>query len=142
MARTGETECANLLIKCKVNVKSQNFVGKTALHIAAKYGRKEFLELLIKSNAVVNAQDIHGITPLLLAAKKGHWKCMERLLGSQSDVNLKNKMGETPLKILWSHYHETKDRENRGKICQLLLQTGEGIHLLTIINLTFVITYA
>ena len=93
-----------MLIQRKINVQSKNFVGKTALHIAAKYGWYESVELLVDNKADVNAQDIHGNTPLLNAAKEGHSKCLEKLDNSQADVNLKNKMGENPLLVLLSSH--------------------------------------
>ena len=55
----------------KVNMRSNNRHGITALIAAARYNREEIVDLLLKHKANVNAKGREGVSALMWAAAKG-----------------------------------------------------------------------
>ena len=84
-----------------LNAKSKNYLGLTALQVAAKGGYLELINKLVMAKADVNARaaDNSGRTALQAAAESGHLEVVERLLIARADVNAKaaNDSGRTAL---------------------------------------------
>lgn len=58
-----------LIEKNPLSLTAVNRKGRTALHIAARFGKESVIKALLKRGADCNATDIHGDTPLHFAAK-------------------------------------------------------------------------
>ena len=58
--------------KENANGDTKDYLGRTALHIAAKEGLTEVAVELIKAGANINAKDKDGYTPLHFAATYSH----------------------------------------------------------------------
>ena len=68
-----------------IDLKSSDYDGRTALHLASAEGHLEIVEYLINKNVTINCIDRFGMTPLK-EAKKGKFKEIENLL----NTSLKN----------------------------------------------------
>jgi ankyrin repeat protein len=95
-AETGNlTEIQRLLAAgADVHTHSQEFFGKTPLHLASSHGHNEVVTALLAAGAPVNATDDHGSTPLHCATKK---EVAEQLLAAGADVHTQTKQWFTPL---------------------------------------------
>lgn len=71
-----------------VNYKMPNFIGRTALHIAAEYGNDKIITLLLDRGADINALDFSGCPPLFLALNKGHLECVSILIEFGANLNI------------------------------------------------------
>ena len=65
-------EIATILLQLKADVFIEDRTGKTAVHIACKYGSRKVLQLIMDTNRshiqkIVRATDMEGNTPLMLA---------------------------------------------------------------------------
>lgn len=79
----------DLLRSCfDVKYKMPNFMGRTALHVAAEYGDTKIVALLLKEGADTNALDYSGCPPIFLALAKGHLECVSMLAESGANLNI------------------------------------------------------
>eukprot|EP00931_Biecheleriopsis_adriatica_P042059 TRINITY_DN23968_c0_g2_i1.p1 TRINITY_DN23968_c0_g2~~TRINITY_DN23968_c0_g2_i1.p1 ORF type:complete len:255 (-),score=47.74 TRINITY_DN23968_c0_g2_i1:147-911(-) len=78
---------------------SQDDLGMSALHCAAKKGNLQIVSILITRGADANAQAIgcKGEVPLHYAAKYGHKQVLEVLLRGRADPAMATKDGRTAL---------------------------------------------
>ena len=90
-----------------VNVNSKDWLGRTPLFYAARYGCANNVQCLLEKGADVNATDPQGMTPLYAAAWFGHTDCVQSLLKAQQiDVNLETVAGETAYQAAGINGHE------------------------------------
>lgn len=89
-----------------IEVNSVDWLGRTPLFYAARFGYAENVQILLQRGADVNAADKQGMTPLYAAAWFGHDACVEALLQvSGIDINHETVAGETA-------YHAAKINEH------------------------------
>ncbi len=81
------------------DIEAQNTEGRTALHLASKYGHLKVVELLLESGAKVNASCYDGQTSLHLAAAAGNFNVVDVLLKAGAEVNTRDKDGNTPIHL-------------------------------------------
>lgn len=96
VARSGDAERIEELIKKGADVNVTDKDGSTALHWAAQEGDVHLCSVLLKAGADVNAGDRDGVTPLEVAASGGGIKVFRLLLKSGADVGT-SADGFTPL---------------------------------------------
>lgn len=85
------------LLAQKANLKEQDTMGRTALHIAAEFGHGEMASLLVKVGARPDAEDREHVTPLMLAAMSGNLECFNVLFDLTKDAKAKDKQKQTLL---------------------------------------------
>ena len=86
------------LLGQKVDVKTKEPDGGTALHWAVHLGDRDTAALLIRAGAPVNAANDYGVTPLSLACTNGNVAIVELLLNSGANPNTASPVtGETVL---------------------------------------------
>lgn len=90
-------DICEILIAHGAEINSQDKLGATPLHRAAKVGNKMMLELLIRYGANVNALDFSNQTPLFEAARLHRLEAVNFLLSCGAEVNLTDDKGWTPL---------------------------------------------
>lgn len=74
-----------------------DWLGKTALHQAAKSNEPNIVKRLLQANAEISKQDGFGNTPLHAAAIYNSPEAARLLVNEGADINLKNEQCETPL---------------------------------------------
>ena len=79
------------------SVESQDDIGRTALHYAARGGQVDSIITLLDAGAKIDAVDKSGGTPLTLAARQGHTASAEVLVKKGSNVNFQDNDGYTAL---------------------------------------------
>ena len=71
-------ELANVLLQeYNMDIDSQNYAGRTALHVAAYQGNTRILKYLLEHTANVNAIDNEGRTPIFSGAYDGNLKTVK-----------------------------------------------------------------
>ena len=88
--------------------------GRSATHVACKYGRKEIVACLIQSGCDATLKDKSGNSSLHTAAAHGHSDVVKLLVDANCDVEDVNGAQQTPLHIA--------AREGHAAFCQELLQ--------------------
>jgi ankyrin repeat protein len=78
-----------------VELREDDYLAATPLHLAANQGRTDVVLLLLENGADVNARDGNGYTPMHFAAKWGRRGTVEVLLGHGA-TNCTNKQCSTP----------------------------------------------
>ena len=71
--------------------------GRSALHIACKYGRKDIVASLLKSSCNVGLKDKSGNTPLHTAAIHGHFGLINLLVSAKCNLEDTNDLQQTSL---------------------------------------------
>ncbi|MCC5603059.1 ankyrin repeat domain-containing protein [Nostoc favosum] len=80
MARRGQTDIVQRLMKMGAQVNATNKIGDTALYLATDNGHTYTVKALIELGAQVNTANIGGWTPLMMAAARGDLETMTILL--------------------------------------------------------------
>jgi hypothetical protein len=76
-----------LIERCHFDLGSRNKQGKTALHLAVKYGKAYAVQMLLEKGAVVNVLTNYHKTPLHYAAQSGNFKIVTLLIKKAASVN-------------------------------------------------------
>lgn len=74
-----------------------NFMGETALHIAARGGMEHICTLLVRLGANPNMATAEGLTSLHLAALNGHRLCVKVLVLFGAQINTADLEGDRPI---------------------------------------------
>ena len=74
-----------------------DWLGTTALHLAAQYGHRDTCRALLNMGISKDAKTKVDKTPLHLATQEGHVDVMELLLQNRVDVNARDMLNMTPL---------------------------------------------
>eukprot|EP00300_Choanocystis_sp_HF-7_P037486 c53650_g1_i1.p1 GENE.c53650_g1_i1~~c53650_g1_i1.p1 ORF type:complete len:175 (-),score=40.53 c53650_g1_i1:24-470(-) len=69
--------------------------GRTAIHIAARWGRVGTINALVDFGAHVDVADVWGATPLIVAAEYGKVDAVTALLRAGASLSLKDKRGKS-----------------------------------------------
>ena len=126
--------------------------GRTALHIACKYGRKEIAALLIKASCTVTIKDKSGNTPMHTAAAHGFVDLVKLLAEAKCILEDTNSLQQTPLHVASQAGHaafckellrydidvncETDDEvcplhlavfDNHLNVCEILIEHGADV---------------
>ncbi|KAM0739619.1 hypothetical protein ACQRIT_004803 [Beauveria bassiana] len=108
-AQEGHVEVVNLIEKRHVNIDARDYLGRTALWLAADRGREKIVRILLKNRK----RDRNAInryikkTPLSVAAEKGMLAAVEVLLGDALvDPALAIDSQHTPLYLAAQNGHE------------------------------------
>uniref|UniRef100_A0A8C4R226 Inversin n=1 Tax=Eptatretus burgeri TaxID=7764 RepID=A0A8C4R226_EPTBU len=104
-------ECAELLVKARVDVEKADKNQRTALHFAAKKGNWRILKLLLAKRASPLQRDVEGITPLHLATYSTSVRCLVLLLRhlepGQVDAQDNHKRTALHWSAFYSHLQHT-----------------------------------
>jgi hypothetical protein len=84
-------------MEAKADVRAQDKVGRTALHLAAGNGHVAPTRALVEAKADVNKHDNLGLTALHMAAENGHAQVIEHLVEAKADVNSQDHVNRTAL---------------------------------------------
>ena len=79
--------------KFNVKYKMQNFMGRTALHIAAEYGDLKIVGYLLEIGADVDALDNSDCPPIFYAMQQGHLDLVKLLIQAQANINITTSYG-------------------------------------------------
>jgi ankyrin repeat protein len=99
VAKNGDAEAVQRLLKQGVSVNATEPDGFTALHWAAQRGQTDIANLLIHAGANVNAADHYGVTPLSLGCTNGSAPMVGMLLEAGANPNIAQAYNETPLML-------------------------------------------
>lgn len=114
-ARAGSLEATRLLLDHEANVDMRNFVGETALMLAAINGHLATVDALLERGAAVREKR-EAWTALHYAANQNHVEIVRRLLERGADPNARAVNGITPLHMA--------AREGAVAAIELLLGAG------------------
>lgn len=113
-------EIIQILLSNGANVKQQNNLGETPLHLAVfrRFSHsKEIVSEFIKQGADIDAQDKDGNTPLHYAARSGYVEAVQLLLEHKAQKNIRNKEGYLP--VGWTN--DVFESANSKQIVNLLM---------------------
>ena len=99
---------------------TMDFVGGTALLIAAQEGALETAELLLDRGAEPNEANFSGWTPLYSAALSGNARMARLLIDRGADIGAADRRGHTPLDAAT----RSQARPGAAAVVELLLQRG------------------
>jgi len=104
--------CSHLLDRtlAGIDLNQQDFVGRTALHIAAEQKCTELIARFISKRADLMRETIFGHTPLHYAASLGCTEACELLLKAGADANAKDVSDQVPLSYAAAQGHEATVR--------------------------------
>ncbi len=97
-----------------------NYVEKSALHIAAMEDRARIVQLLLEAGAPADTQDAEGETALMDAATNNSHNAMKVLIHAGANVSQRGQKGMTPL--------IRAARNNSHECAKLLLRAGARIN--------------
>ncbi|XP_055321461.1 GA-binding protein subunit beta-1 [Sitodiplosis mosellana] len=114
-AREGQTNKVHDLM-CRGAPFTTDWLGKSALHMAAENNHYETCEVLLRAGISKDSRTKVERTPLHLAVCNGHEGIVKLLLDQKCDVNAKDMLKQTPL-----HWAVEEDHPN---LVKLLLKHG------------------
>ncbi|XP_020711613.2 ankyrin-1 isoform X2 [Athalia rosae] len=114
-ARNGETETVRDLM-CRGAPFTTDWLGTSALHLAAQNNHTETAEVLLRAGISRDARTKVDRTPLHMAAYEGHHQMAQLLLNYGADVDSRDMLRMTPL-------HWAVEREHL-EVMQVLLEHG------------------
>ena len=90
-----DLKMARLLIDhgARVNTRSSDELGYTALHVAASVGHIGMAELLLRNGGRADVRDGAGLTPLFVAATAANHEMMSLLVERGADLNARTEGG-------------------------------------------------
>lgn len=103
VSMAGNLEAATTLVDFGADIGDPDYLGMTALHMAAFAGHTKIVQMLVSRHAFGNELDENKRTPLLLACTKDGVEAASVLLEAMADlpfasVNVRDKNGKTPLR--------------------------------------------
>lgn len=126
-AQRQDWETVRALLKTKVDVKTPQGDGATALHWASHADNLQIVDLLLDAGADANAANAHGVTPLWLACENASVAVVERLVKAGAQVNATLPVqGETVLM--------TAALSGNVGIVKTLLDHGANVNAVTAIS--------
>ena len=87
-----------MLLDYGANVRAEDDMGRTPLHLVPDFGSIEIVHVLLKHGANVGAEDNEGRTPLHVAAHH-NIEVVRMLLKHGADVNARTNRNSTPLHV-------------------------------------------
>ncbi|XP_038076845.1 ankyrin repeat and death domain-containing protein 1A-like isoform X2 [Patiria miniata] len=105
MARTGNLEEVERMIKDRINVNCMDEKDRSALHLAAGQGHVEVIRTLLDNDAKADAPDKFGMNALLWSAWFGQQPAMDALCNGGALVKCENKQGLTIVHCAASRGH-------------------------------------
>lgn len=96
-AREGQTDHVRQLVVGSGAPFTSDWLGTTALHLAAQYGHAEIAEILLRGGVNRDARTKLERTALHLAAQSGSLPVVESLLIHGTDINARDMLKMTPL---------------------------------------------
>eukprot|EP00903_Cladosiphon_okamuranus_P009091 g8689.t1 len=108
------------LVEHGVDLNTQGFADRTALHVAARYGMAEVVGLLLKAGADVDREDISGDTRLHVALPNSSSATAVALLNHGASATKQNARGHLPLHFAAA----AAGLRGSTKIVDLLLRKG------------------
>jgi len=97
MARQGQTDIVQRLVKMGAELNAVNKLGDTALYLAADRGHLYTVKALCELGAEVNTANRGGWTPLMMASALGNLEIMKILLQYKADYSPKNNWNGSAL---------------------------------------------
>ncbi len=119
VASDGDMELMEALVDHGADVNVQNFVGETALFVAAQRGLFDKVEYLLENGANVHITNLDGATALHAAAANGCEDIVLCLIKYGAHLNIRDDEGDTPLH--WAV------REGNLEATRMLLNCGTNI---------------
>lgn len=104
-AKENRLTLAKILLAIGANLESQDYFGRTPLHLAAIAGSQRMVNLLLAKKARVLAIDARHWTPLHYAAYYGWQIIARRLLAKGAAINALTAKNETPLALAVANIH-------------------------------------
>ncbi|EFN76087.1 GA-binding protein subunit beta-2 [Harpegnathos saltator] len=114
-AKTGDIETVRELMSRGAPF-STDWLGTSALHLAAQYNHKEIAEILLRAGMSRDAKTKVDRTPLHMAVYEGHCQMVQLLLFHGADVDSRDMLRMTPL-------HWAVEREH-VRVIHTLLEYG------------------
>ncbi len=108
------------------DVNARDEYGRTALHLAAKYGYGGIVEALLKAGCNADVQDTEDDrTALHLAAAGGHGGIAEALLKAGCNADIQDRSGTSAVELAQSvdkslHYRWSEGNDGMGGLSELL----------------------
>ncbi|KAH7020752.1 ankyrin repeat-containing domain protein [Microdochium trichocladiopsis] len=84
-----------MLLHAGVDITSDYFHGKPALHYAAKLGHQDIVRLLLDHGADIDQADLDGRTPLMVAVLKSRMEAVQMLLSRRADTGRLDTKGNS-----------------------------------------------
>ncbi|XP_026548287.1 GA-binding protein subunit beta-2-like, partial [Notechis scutatus] len=118
-ARQGQDDEVRLLMANGAPF-TTDWLGISALHLAAQHGHYSTAEVLLRAGVSRDARTKVNRTPLHMAAADGHCHVVELLVRNGANVNAKDMLKMTALH--WATEHNHRD------VIELLLKHGADVH--------------
>lgn len=109
-----------------VDINLKDFLGLTAVHIAALNNQAQALNYLIQYKADVNIPTPDGRTPLQSACLKGNLVCVQLLLAAGAKVNQKDSKQRTAVHYLAQS--KCLDEQVKSNILSCLIEHGLDVN--------------
>ncbi|MBU0763793.1 MAG: ankyrin repeat domain-containing protein [Bacteroidetes bacterium] len=121
----GDINTVREMLMNGANVNKADYLGNTALTIAAYQDHSEIFKLLAEYGADLDGLDRHGFTPLMICAIKGHYEIAKYLIEQGAYPDKKGKDGQTAL----MHAAVNFDRESNLDLVKLLVRYGADVNI-------------
>ena len=136
--KKSDAKTVRSLIAQRVDVKSAEADGSTALHWEAQRDNLDIVDLLLRAGANATAANRYNVTPLSLASMNGSAAIIERLLNAGAGANDTSEEGQTALmtaslngkvdaiKMLLGHGADVNAKEPLREQTALMWAASEG----------------